>query len=337
MKIAGIILGLLFLSCDSDTQSQVQVLSKIKGLSFVAPPKSFGISAMKDVKAVKADWIAVIPYAFTRLGEAKVHFNPDGQWWGERPEGVRATIDSAHKHQIKVMLKPQVYVPQGWTGDLDFESDHDWEQWEKDYEVYLLTFAAIAIEKKVEMFCIGTELEKSVTKRPDFWRQLIKQIRLKYKGKLIYAANWDDYKDVPFWNELDLIGVNAYFPLSDAPLPTLADLQEQWQPILKKLRRLSNQTQKPVAFTEFGYLSVDGCAGKTWELEKKRRELSKNEQTQAIAYEALFSSVWNEKWWAGGFVWKWYPEQFGREGHTDKDYTPQNKQAEKTLTTWFDK
>jgi hypothetical protein len=42
------------------------------------------------------------------------------------------------------------------------------------------------------------------------------EIRKIYTGKLTYAANWDDFDKVPFWKELDYIGIDAYFPLSDA-------------------------------------------------------------------------------------------------------------------------
>jgi hypothetical protein len=334
-KILFILLIVSTLQCD-DSAKTVHIKERLNGLSFVASPQAFGATAMHDVVGVHAQWLAVIPYGFTRIGQPQVHYKADGQWWGERPDGVRATIDSAHKHQLKVMLKPQIYIPQGWTGDLDFESNADWQNWENDYEKYLMLFVDIAIEKQAEMICIGTEFEKSVTKRPEFWRNLITKIRKKYTGKLTYAANWDDYDSVPFWAELDFIGVNAYFPLTNSHTPSIASLQKSWKPIVKKLKKVAINTQKPILFTEFGYMSVDGCAGKTWELEKVRRSLAANQQAQANAYEALFLTFTKEPYWAGGFVWKWYPAAFGREGQSEKDYTPQNKTAQTVLSRWYD-
>jgi hypothetical protein len=35
--------------------------------------------------------------------------------------------------------------------------------------------------------------------RPKYWQELILEIRKVYKGKLTYAANWDEFKRVPFW------------------------------------------------------------------------------------------------------------------------------------------
>ena len=61
----------------------------LRGLSFVAPPNEFSQDPMPEVKAVNANWIAVIPYGYTRVGEPKVYFNTKRQWWGERVEGAR--------------------------------------------------------------------------------------------------------------------------------------------------------------------------------------------------------------------------------------------------------
>ena len=145
------------------TDNEIAALSyspKMSGLSFVAPPHPFTGSVMNEVKSINADWIATIPYAFTRVGEAAVHFAEfGGHWWGERLEGVRVTIDSAHRAGIKVMLKPQVYVPGGWVGGLDYATDAEWEKWERDYEKYLMSFVNLGVEMNVEAICVGTEFK----------------------------------------------------------------------------------------------------------------------------------------------------------------------------------
>lgn len=97
----------------------------------------------------------------------------------------------------------------------------------------------------------------------------------------------------------------------------------------------ASKLNKQILFTEFGYLSVDGCAGKTWELEQNINQLPVNEKAQATAYEALFEHFWKKDWWAGGFLWKWFPNDQGHEGYFEKDYTPQGKLAEKKLRDWY--
>ena len=337
-----ILLGfaLTFSGCEQvSVQAQSLPLEKttnIRGLSFVAPPNPFPEDPMPAIQSVGADWIAVIPYAFTRLGEPMVYYNRQKwQWWGERPEGCEETIKRAQAAGIKIMLKPQVYIPGSWPGGLDFEKETDWEKWEASYETYLLEFVAMAEQYGVEMLCIGTEFKQSSIKRPEFWRQLIKKVRSQYKGQLTYAANWDEYQDVPFWDELDYIGVDAYFPLVEKKTASVAQIVKAWKKPQQEIRSVAQQFNKPVLFTEFGYLSVDGCTYNNWELEGKINSLPVNEQAQANAIDALFQVFWKEPYWQGGFLWKWFPNGQGHEGYVHKDYTPQGKLAEETLKNWY--
>ncbi|MGA0232741.1 MAG: hypothetical protein ACO3MB_07690, partial [Saprospiraceae bacterium] len=71
-----------------------------------------------------------------------------------------------------------------------------------------------------------------------------------------------------------------------------------------------------------------------WELEKRRMDVDVNELAQANALEAMYKSFYNEKFWAGGFLWKWYPEGHGRRRYRDRDYTPQGKMAENVIRQW---
>ena len=200
-----------------------------------------------------------------------------------------------------------------------------------------MTYVDISIDKGVEMICIGTEFRISTKKRTKFWNELISEIRKKYDGKLVYSANWDDYENISFWKDLDYIGLSAYFPLSDFDTPNKLFLSLKWKSVVKRLKRYSAKMKKPILFTEYGYLSVDGAAGKTWELEKDINNLTVNERAQANAYEALFDSFWKEDFWAGGFLWKWFPNGYGHEGYPEKDYTPQNKEAALIIEKWYSK
>jgi hypothetical protein len=308
----------------------------MRGLSFVAPPDPFPTNPFPAVQAVGADWIAVIPFAYTRLGTPEVFYNQQKwQWWGERPEGCRETIQKAQAAGLKIMLKPQVYIPGGWPGGLDFEDEASWQAWEQSYEQYLLQFAIIAEELQVELLCIGTEFKLSSTKRPGFWRQLIEKVRDQYSGQLTYAANWDEYQAIEFWDELDYIGVDAYFPLVKVETPSVKSLIKAWKSPKREMQAVALQFKKPILFTEYGYLSVDGCTYNNWELEGEINSLNINEQAQANALEALFQAFWQEPYWQGGFLWKWFPNGEGHEGYAHKDYTPQGKMAEQTLKNWY--
>lgn len=307
---------------------------KINGLTFVAPPEPFVQDPMPAVREVGASWIAVVPYAFTPPGSAAVRFGKH-QWWGESPAGAAETIRQAHAAGLKVMLKPQVWIPRHWTGALDFDTDAEWEQWERDYEKYILTFAAIATSAGTDLFCIGTEFRTAIEKRPWFWTKLIRKVRGLYAGKITYSSNWDDWDKVPFWSELDYIGLGGYFPLVEGNTPDIESLRTAWKPLCKRLQEFSEQQGKPILFTEFGYLSVDGAGWRNWELEQGIKGRIINQLAQSNCYEALFSTFQHQSWWAGGFVWKWFPNMSGHEGYPERDYTPQGKIGEKTLRKWY--
>jgi hypothetical protein len=292
---------------------------KMDGLTMVAPPQPFSSNPMLPVQDVNASWIAVIPYAFTRPDQPAVRYAESGgwQWWGESPIGAAETIRLAHKAGIKVMLKPQVYVPRGWTGSLDFKNDEEWEQWESGYTRYILHFAQIADTTKADLFCVGTEFNNAIQKRPGYWNGLIKKIKEVYKGKLTYSSNWDDWERVPFWSQLDYIGLGGYFPLVEADTPKVADLCRAWQPIKDRMAQFSQAQNKPILFTEFGYLSVDNCGWRNWELEQGIKTRPINQLAQANCVEALF------------------PNGQGHEGYPERDYTPQGKLAEQVLKQFY--
>ena len=323
--------------CQNATQRLI-TSTKIKGLSFVAPREPFKNAPMMEVKAVNAEWIAVIPYGFTKQGEPSVRYEGRGrQHWGELYEGIITTIDSAHQAGLNVMIKPQIFVGNSWTGGLDFATDKDWTLWEQDYEKYLMPFVEIADSMQVKLVCIGTEFKISVVKRPQFWRNLIAKIRKQYKGQLVYAANWDEYDLVTFWDDLDYIGVDAYFSLVPKATPSVSELQIAWQPHLDQLRSFYKKQNKPILFTEFGYMPIDSCAYQSWEMEKRRRSMSINEDSQANALDALFTVFWKEPWWAGGFLWKWFPDLRADSPNQSKDYTPQGKKGSGIVKKWYEK
>ncbi len=320
---------------NSTNSTKVVILdtARINGMCFVAPPKEIDNQWTADLTAVNVNWVAIIPYAFSRPGEPAVVYDYQRQYWGESVIGATINIRQAHTTGLKVMLKPQVWLQGSWVGDFGLSNEKDWRRWETDYENYLMTFTKLAIAENVEMICIGTEYRTAVKSRPEYWKSLITKIKKVYKGKLTYCANWDDYEDVMFWNELDYIGISAYFPLSDEQNPSVASLEKKWKPIKRRLANYSGEVGKPVLFTEYGYRSMDQPAWQSWEHEHKERPI--NNFAQAKAYEALYKTFWNENWFAGGFAWKWYSTFRRIDALKNHDWTPQHKEAEKVLKAYY--
>ena len=189
--------------------------------------------------------------------------------------------------------------------------------------------AKAAEEINADILCIGTELEKFVANRPDYWLELIKNIKKVYKGKLTYAANWDEYKRIAFWGELDFIGIDAYFPLSDKKTPTVKEFENGWKPHKDEISRIQKQFNIPIIFTEFGYRSLDFTGKKPWE--SNRVVASVNLQAQVNGLQAIYNQFWKEDWFAGGFIWKWFHKHEQVGGKNNNRFTPQNKPAEELL------
>ena len=319
-------IGLLFLqwSCKSQTQ-------KINGLSFVASRDSINATHTKPVVNVNANYVALMPFGFIReLTSPNISHNSKRQWFGETDAGLVQYANEFRKNNIKIMVKPQIWVWKGvFTGLIEMDSEENWQKLEKSYSEFILTYAKTAQKLNAEIFCIGTELEKFVINRPNYWQKLIKEIRSIYKGKLTYASNWDEFSRVPFWGDLDYIGVDAYFPLSDKQTPSVTDFEEGWQVHKNQIFNLHQKYNKPVLFTEYGYRSVDFNGKQPWD--SNRVEGNINLEAQANGLQAIHNQFWKEDWFAGGFVWKWFHRHDKVGGVENNRFTPQNKPAEKVL------
>lgn len=309
---------------------------KMDGVSFVSPPENFPANYLLDVRKVNAGWVAISPFALSKAGQPSVTFNNRFQWWGETTKGAATIIDYAQKANLKILLKPQIWMMHSWVGFFELESEQDWQKWERDYEAYILAFAKIAAAKNVAAFCVGTEYKIAAVKRENYWRDLICKVREIYDGPLTYASNWDNYQNIPFWDELNFIGVDAYFPLENAATPNLEVLLKNWHPLKKQLETFAQKHKKQIVFTEYGYMSCDYTAWQNWENEANRSGVGLNLEAQSIAFEALYKTLWKEDWFGGGFIWKWYHNYEKSGGGNDKDYTPQNKPAEKIISKWYE-
>ena len=312
-----------------------QPAERINGACIVNPPRPIDASAFEEIKQVNAEWVAVIPYGFSRAGIPDVSYDHSRQWWGEHTDGNCMMIQYAKENGLKVMCKPHVWVRgQGWAGDFDLNTEEEWKTWENDYTKYILNHAIKADSMDVELFCIGTEYRIPARERPAFWRSLIDKVREVYAGKVTYAANWDNYENITWWDAVDYIGVDAYFPLAEGDHPKADAIKSGWEPIKKNMSAFSKKWEKPILFTEYGFQSINGATGNHWEVDKST--VSSNPTLQADAYEATFQAFENEEWFAGGFFWKWHFTMRTGDWY-QKEWTPQNKPASEVIAQWYGK
>tara|TARA_R110000868_G_scaffold125037_4_gene330416 strand:+ start:7108 stop:8112 length:1005 start_codon:yes stop_codon:yes gene_type:complete len=324
-KIGLFLLCLIEFSCVSQGQK------KINGVSFVASRMEVAQEHVEEVLQLNANHAAVMPFGFIRnVNSPEVIYDTERQWFGETKKGAKQYIGILHENGVAVLLKPQIWISRGeFTGNLKMNTEDEWKILENSYSQFILAYAKLAEETKTEIFCIGTELEQFVENRPAYWKKLINEIRFIYKGKITYAANWDEFPKTTFWNNLDYIGIDAYFPLSDEKSPSIDNLKLGWRKWKDAIGKFSKEKNKSVLFTEYGYRSMDYTAKKPWLVDRNDEKV--NLVAQVNATKVIIEEFWKEDWFAGGYVWKWFIDHKQSGGDADNRFTPQNKPAQETI------
>lgn len=357
---------LLCIACQNNSISKNQntdQIDKIKGVCWVAND-SIVLENFNSLQHLHANWISQTPFGWQRHHNSpEIAFGGQDVFWGERDAGLSHTANLARKVGIKTILKPHIWLtrPNGkWRSDIAMDSAEEWELWFENYHKFILHYARLAEKQQIPMLCIGTELYQSTVKHPEQWRGIIKEIRKIYSGQLTYAANfYKEFEEITFWDDLDFIGIQAYFPLTKKENPSLTLLKEGWQDQIPKLKVISDQYRKPILFTEVGYKNSSDAAIEPW-VWPRQMDLDKvklSDETQANCYEALFQSLWEEDWFGGVFIWKWFHATYR---YNDKVYhakmkalkdsliqenevlsfgqfrfSPQGRPAEKIIQKWF--
>jgi Glycoside Hydrolase Family 113 len=260
--------------------------------------------------------VALVPYGFERRGSPEVHYRSG---W-ERADLIAEVAALAHRHAMKVMLKPQVWVPGGYPGDIAFLSEPARARWFAQYQSFLEYYARLAARIHADVFCIGVEFGK-MTRYEGAWRKLIARTRQIYAGPLTYAANpGPEFETIRFWDALDYIGLNEYYPLPD-DLSTRA--------LVRKVEAVQRAYRKPVIFPEAGFASVKAPQRAPWD--DASGALAPADQ--ARCYEAILRAFYRRSWFEGVYWWKVGTDGYG--GPQDRSHTPWGKPAMQVVRKWY--
>ena len=329
---------------DRDQARSLRAKGKQQGVSWVGGRNPVTARDFDRLVENGVSWIAQNPFGWQRgLDTPEVRLASSRGWWGERDEGLRVTTELARERGIRTLLRPHIWlsgVPDGkWLADVTMKDDADWQRWFESYGAFILHYAQLAEELGIEALSVGAELRTATTTREADWRRLIGRVREVYHGRLTYAAKWHaEFEQIAFWDALDFIGVQAYFPLTDGTTPTVAELEAAWRPHLAAIERLARRSGKPVVFTEIGYRSVPGATARPWEWPAAPEPVTEaGLNVQADAYEAFFRTFWRRDWFGGAYLWKWFPGLEHRPGPPTAEFSPQNKPAERVLARWYRK
>jgi hypothetical protein len=255
---------------------------------------------------------------------------------------VVAAIQNVQAQGLTVFLKPQVDALDGTYRGAFAPSNP--AAWFASYQTFILHYAKLASDNGVGGLVIGTELASlSKSTYLSNWTTIISQIRTLYPSlTLAYGANAtyanDEFTTVSFWSQVDLMGVDGYFPLTGQADPSVAQLVAAWTNnksglnIVQALKNVQSQYNKPMIFTELGYVSATGTNEAPYSSATPGAAYDPSEQENC--YEAFFE-VFSQQtsWMKGVFWWAW---SVSAPGTSDTGYTPQNKPASTaTLPKWY--
>jgi hypothetical protein len=293
--------------------------------------------ALDDAKRLGATWISLTPFGrVADLAPSGVAMTFEVPFATNRA-AVHLAVRQAHERGLRVLLVPHLWVESGgWRGEIDPGSAADWERWSRGYAEFLRAWAAVAEESQVDMLAVGVELRSWVTtsRAPSFAR-VVRDVRSLYRGLLTYAANWDDVDDTVILGEIDVIGVNAFFPLVERAGAGPAELERGGRAVASRLAKLSTTWNKPIVFTEFGYTTRTDPALRPWEWPDHMVGVQVDQQAQADAYAALLAGVIDEPWFVGAFVWRVYSDPDDVSQEAEWGFSPRGKLAELVLRDAF--
>ncbi|HEV2855797.1 MAG TPA: hypothetical protein VHC97_23620 [Thermoanaerobaculia bacterium] len=280
--------------------------------------------------ALGANAVSLMPFAL-QPGPSR----PELRYLNRGP-GSETDIGLIHATRLSrakgfhVLYKPHLWVSgNSWPGDVRMETEKDWQAWWRGYRRYILHHALLASWAGADLFSVGCELSKTVDRDAE-WRDLIAATRLFFPRAVTYSGNWyGDLENVRFWDRLDYMGIDAYFPLSASPQAGRTDLEKGAKEVAARLNAASKRSGKPMILTEVGF-----AAHKAAWVAPHTEGGEYSEDDQALAYDVLFNALGRPPWLAGTFVWKAFSAP-GSDGGSEADFRFLGRKAEREVREYY--
>jgi len=289
---------------------------------------------MARLARLGVEWIALSPYGFMEDPHAPEILFPRGERQSpgaENDAAVLETARAAHRLGLKVMLKPQIWLHDGhWTGDIAMEDETTWRVFFDRYREFLAHYALLAAAGDMEILVVGVEMQRTTTRQKE-WRALIGSARELYGGPLTYAANWGgEFETLGFWEALDYVGLDCYYPLSDAADADDERLLAGAREVSRRIGDVSRRAGRAVILTEAGFPAL----ASSWTApHDDRTGAPLDPKAQARGYRALLTAIWGKPWLAGIYWWKWPSAPEG--SRRDPIFSPRSRPAQDVLTRWY--
>lgn len=191
------------------------------------------------------------------------------------------------------------------------------------YTQQAVHFGKIAEVEGIRLYSLGTETERLFRSRSGgYWpndfgghlRSMVRAVRAVYSGLLTYDMAYHALTANEFygpgsdhlWEDLDLdvVGISAYFPLTDAPpnaVSSVEDLELRWEQVFQDylIPLQARNPNRPILFLEFGYVdavaapyqaNADEFTHRVF-VDANENRLDDGEETQAHIYQAFLNTM----------------------------------------------
>jgi hypothetical protein len=286
-----------------------------------------------------------------RMGANAISITPFGRIWSlqsthialdfEAPyepnrAAIARMIAQAKARGLRVLVIPHLWVEtQGWRGEIDPGSPERWQTYQASYRDFVLAWARDAQAFGADAFSVGVECKSFSGRFGAYWTDLIADVRRIFHGSLTYSANWDEVEDVLFWDQLDWIGVNAFYPLAQAGGAGQATYVASAEQALARLGEFAAVIDKPVVLVEIGYTTRTDAAVQPWLWPDDLRGVTVDEHEQARALAAIAEAAAQRSDVLGFFVWRYYANLDDVSQEAAWGFSPHAKQAERVLERIF--
>jgi hypothetical protein len=250
-------------------------------------------------------------------------------------------VNAAHQRGMSVMVRPlmndgNIIAATGgaqWRGTVQPSDPTAW--FTSYYNSILLPYASVA---GLDMVDIGSELTTLAFTYPDRWTTLIATLRGVRPGVRVTYSSVDWYalpgKQQPypsFAPSLDLLGVDAFFPINGVTNGyDVNQLVTAWQPALAKIAQLSGYYHKPVQFSEIGLASQ--CCTLTQPF-LYTANATPNVQAQAAYYAAACQAI--RPYHIGIYWWEYNGMDPISAPNNDNGFSPYGKPAEQEMARCY--
>lgn len=291
---------------------------------------------LDELARLGVNWISITPFGrIWSLSSTDILMDFEAPYADNR-RAVREMVAQAHARNIRVLVIPHLWVETGgWRGEMDPGTEERWTKYHASYAEFVTRWAADAEAAGADAFSIGVECKSWSGRYGAVWRDLIERVRSRFSGLLTYSANWDEVEDVLFWDQLDVIGINAFYPLAHANGATTEAYFEGARRRAEEVGRVAEALDMPVVFVEVGYTTRRDAAVEPWLWPDDMKDVVLDEHEQARALDATFHAFLPHEWFVGFFVWRYYANLDDVSQEAEWGFSPHGKAAEWVLRRTF--